>query len=371
MTERIKDFEQYAPALVDISTGEMTGEVSASSSGIPQFEQFAPPLTAPTGNIEIVGNNSVVTTGALQSPNYTKDEAGYSINSDGTIDAQELTTKISSLIKTFTAGEAITEGNAIAVGDGAAYDNVISQLTNNTQTSEQNWFAQTFTTGGAFQTLKFVNLYLTNQGSSSPQNFVISIRATSSNLPTGADLESKTVTVNIGTGLGAVYTFTFGGGGVTLAGGTTYAIVIKGLTYSGPTGMAVLYKNSNVYSGGQMCRSTDSGSTWAAFGTADFYFSINAVQTVAGFAYKTKALISSDLANNFIGFANKTVSSGAAATVDVGGVNSNLANLTGGISYCLSDTAGEITPVTSPGTVLRKIGLALNATELLIKFDNP
>lgn len=369
MTERIKDFEQYAPDLVDISTGESTGGVTASSGDIKPFEQFVPEMTTQSANIETVGTDSVITSGSLKSPNYATGEAGYSLNSDGTIEAQELIATISSLIKPLTAGEAITAGNAIAVGDGVAYDNVISQLSNNTQTSEQNWFAQTFTTGGAFQTLKFVKLNLTNQGSSGAQNFTISIRATSSNLPTGADLESKTVTVNVGTGLAAVYTFTFGGGGVTLAGNTTYAIVIKGLTYSGPTTMSVLYQNTNVYSGGQMCRSTDSGSTWAAFGTADFYFSINAVQTVAGYAYKTKALITSDLSSNFVGFANKTVPAGAAATVDVSGVNSNLTSLTPGSTYYLSDTAGAI--ATTAGTVSRKIGLALNTTELLIKFDNP
>ena len=91
--------------------------------------------------------------------------------------------------------------------------------------------------------------------------------------------------------------------------------------------------------------------------------------TTTGFSNSTGVVVKADAsvastASGFIGFANETVSNGASLKVVVAGAKSGLSSLTTGAQYYLSDTAGAIS--TSAGTVSRKVGIALSATQLLI-----
>jgi hypothetical protein len=66
----------------------------------------------------------------------------------------------------------------------------------------------------------------------------------------------------------------------------------------------------------------------------------------------------------FIGFAVASAIAGAAMNVVVGGAAGGLSALISGVQYYLADTSGAI--ATTAGTVTRKIGIAVSATQLLI-----
>lgn len=72
----------------------------------------------------------------------------------------------------------------------------------------------------------------------------------------------------------------------------------------------------------------------------------------------------SGTANGFLGFLTAGVSSGATATVQVGGILSGFSGLSQDSFYYLNDTTGTIG--TSAGTVTRKVGIAVTTTSLLI-----
>ena len=71
---------------------------------------------------------------------------------------------------------------------------------------------------------------------------------------------------------------------------------------------------------------------------------------------------------NFIGFVNTTVAAGTSVVVTLGNIANTLSGLTVNSTYYLSDTAGAIS--TSAGTNSKKVGMAISATEILIKQDN-
>ena len=132
---------------------------------------------------------------------------------------------------------------------------------------------------------------------------------------------------------------------------------------------------SSSYSGGVSGISTNSGSSWTTPSTTvtgDFYFTVFEIDTVAGKVYKANANNATNpeigWTSNFIGFATAGVAAGSTISTRTSGVFSPLSGLTPGLTYYLSNTAGVIS--TSTGTASKKIGLALSATELLIKHDN-
>jgi hypothetical protein len=78
---------------------------------------------------------------------------------------------------------------------------------------------------------------------------------------------------------------------------------------------------------------------------------------------KTSASVAST-SDTFVGFTQATINSGASGPVTINGVVSGLSGLQARGRYYLSDTAGVIS--TAPGTVTRKIGIALSPTTLLL-----
>lgn len=102
-------------------------------------------------------------------------------------------------------------------------------------------------------------------------------------------------------------------------------------------------------------------------------FSIKPANPVASpRVVKSSASNAADLNNlvltNLLGFARATVAAEANVDVVYGGITSGLAGLTQNTHYFLSNTAGLI--ATSAGTNSKKVGLAVSATELLVKNEN-
>jgi hypothetical protein len=132
-----------------------------------------------------------------------------------------------------------------------------------------NWEAQTFTPGIAHN-INRVQLKVRRAGS--PGAVTLGIRATTANLPSGADLTSGTFDANVlptDKDIWLIVSFA----SFALAAGTRYAIVVRA-----PSGDADNYLawradvTSPTYANGARCYSADSGASWTEDATRDLIF---------------------------------------------------------------------------------------------------
>lgn len=259
-----------------------------------------------------------------------------------------------------TAGEALTDGNAVMIGTGTqTYTGVTQAVSDTDISSSTDWWGQTFLTSSRTVGIKSLTFGIKNTGGST-DNYEVSIRTASGNVPTGSDI-GVTATTAVINGVDGDVTFTFATP-IAVSPSTTYAIVLR--KTSGTSGSGPKYKNSNVYANGNYATSANSGSSWTADTNKDFRFSTTDVYTNAGQIYKATALANNEFVNGFIGFVVGSFSAGQTATILIVGQTTNLSGLTVGSAYYLSDTLGAIS--TSAGSMSKKIGIALSATSLLI-----
>lgn len=122
------------------------------------------------------------------------------------------------------------------------------------------WFAQAFTVGAARHTVTSISLHIS---SATTGTCTVSIRATSSGLPTGSDLTSGTYACN---NLVAGW-YSFSVTTYTLSANTQYAIVLQ---Y--PAVQTYWYYSLTYVAGASY--STDSGSTWNSLGDRTYGYEI-------------------------------------------------------------------------------------------------
>ena len=151
-----------------------------------------------------------------------------------------------------------------STGDPALDQQDVTASTGGFGTTATGWFAQTFTAGVTGQLVR-VDLNLFCSGcSGAPPNFVVSIRATANDLPTGPDLATAVIP-GFTSGASSWKTFTFATPPAITA-GTQYAIV--GRPQANPVGtyayIAAPAATPNTYAGGRRATSTNSGGTWVA-----------------------------------------------------------------------------------------------------------
>lgn len=134
------------------------------------------------------------------------------------------------------------------------------------------WKAQTFTVGGTPHSVTSVKMKLYRYNS--PGLVTISIRATTSGLPSGSDLTSGTIDGNsLALSPGAWYDIAVTQ--YSLLASTKYAIVIRA-----PSGNSSNHADwradgtSPTYTGGSSMSSTDSGVTWYEGTAYDYMFEI-------------------------------------------------------------------------------------------------
>ncbi len=124
------------------------------------------------------------------------------------------------------------------------------------------WGGQTFTAGLTGQLTRIdVNLFCSGCTGTTP-DLTLSLRATSGNLPTGADIASATIT-GFNSGAGGFYTATFASP-PTITAGTVYALVIRPVANPSPGVYALTRSATNVYSNGQRVSGATSGTVWSA-----------------------------------------------------------------------------------------------------------
>ncbi len=128
------------------------------------------------------------------------------------------------------------------------------------------WGGQTFTPSVTGQLVKAdINLFCSGCTGTTP-NLTLALRATSGNLPTGADLASATIT-GFSSGAAVYYTGTFSSP-PTLTAGTKYALVIRPTVNPSPGTYALTRSGtstagSDVYAGGTRVSGATSGTVWS------------------------------------------------------------------------------------------------------------
>ncbi len=272
------------------------------------------------------------------------------------------TPPVNKLQKSYTAGQAITAGQSVALSDGTKTAS-ISQTSSNAQQSFSgtNEIAQTFTVP-IVKSITSVTLSMHNGRGDSISGSFVYIYSVSAGVPNTL-LATKGFTFSASSD--SVFTVTLDTP-LVISPNVTYAIVVAAPGLGGT--LNLYYQNTDVYAGGNMLTSSNSGSTWTNQATYDLYFVLNYNKTTAGNIYLTDATSNDELANNFIGFANQAIAQGSAGFINIDGEDNNQSSLTIGKTYYLSNTPGAI--ASSAGSQSRKIGLSTSATSILIKHDN-
>lgn len=270
----------------------------------------------------------------------------------------------------------------VYVADGAETNVELTQSSgasniDNYLNASTDRMAQSFTlpvSGTIHQRLSQVTLYMNKQGSPTG-NLTIELYAVDgSGKPTGSILASGTIAYSSISGGATNYNVSMSAYDMTP--GTQYIFVANPGAGASVGNHAVFYfgPSSNPYSGGKMWLSTDSGSTWvdndigeSVASGDDIRFGITCV-SIAGRVYQTSALTAED-SDNFIGFNAETGTVGQTKSIRItSGSLDGFSGLTIGSIYYLNDTRGTIG--TSAGTVSRKIGIAISATQLLMIRDH-
>ena len=149
--------------------------------------------------------------------------------------------------------------------------------------SGASWLAQTFTTGATNpnHNITSVRLKLYKTAGTSPGTVTVSIRATSSNVPTGADLCVGTINGDDLTESadGEWYRITFTSN-PSLAGATKYAIIVRSVAAS----IGWRWDSSTpAYSTGNNCFSLDSGATFVGVKTGNITAKAVATKQITAF----------------------------------------------------------------------------------------
>ena len=160
-----------------------------------------------------------------------------------------------------------------------------SRETNNAGTAR--WWGQTWTATSTY-TATGIRTKMSKYGDCG--TVTLSLRATSSDLPTGADLASVSFacsslsTVNSASTPWVNYTLS---SGVSITSGTKYAIVARSTVAGGGTNYLSWRTDiGSAYSTGSAVYSDNSGATWADEGVEDFMFEVYADSGAAGYTHK-------------------------------------------------------------------------------------
>lgn len=333
-------YQRIAGAFGRVPIGTSGQLWTASSTGLGEWRTFDGVFS----NITLSGLLSVSGTSSLATTSFSGPVTG-----------------VSATMSNFTASDAITAGNAVIIGDGASTNSATVSTGHGSAygCNSSDWMSQKFTTGTRDKSIKSVTVWVGDSGANTV--LTASIRANSAGQPTGSDIGGLTGTVNINTAGSLARTITFSTP-IPVSASTDYHVIFRG------AGTCNIYGNAS--SGQGTNSSANSGSTWSASNGA-LELSMTKIDTVAGQITPSSATntFSSAMYNNFIGFASENISASGVGAVITGGVVTGLSGLTTGSTYYLSDTNGAIS--LSAGSNSRKVGIALSATSLLIKYDNP
>ncbi len=269
------------PPCTAVGTGSVQGIVTSTSGGGPingatvalgsrtaitdssGFYSFSnlPAGTYPSITASFPGytsstiNSVVVTTGSITPANFTLSPGSNSACFTDTSQADFQTGVPTSVDLTTSPGN-VTLSNTANVDQQNL--SVTSSGFGFTSTS---WVGQTFTPAATGQlTRADLDLFCSGCTGTTP-NITVSVRATSGDLPTGADLATATIP-GFSSGSGGFFAANFASP-ATLTAGTRYALVARAVSNPSVGTYAYVVSSSNIYANGRWVTSSNSGGTWA------------------------------------------------------------------------------------------------------------
>jgi hypothetical protein len=272
------------PSCTPVATGTVSGTVTATAGGAPitgatvsfgsrtattngsgvyQFLSI-PSGTYPSITVSAPGFNTGTTTNVVVTDAATtvKD---FSLSASPASACPVDTTQADFLLGTPTNTDVTTSPGDVILLNPPTLDQQNITLSNSGGAIDTvNWGGQTFTAGLAGVLSKAdISLFCSGCSGGTSPNLTLSVRATSGNLPTGADLATATLTGNPSSTSGYV-TGTFATP-LPVTAGTVYALIVRPVANPSNPGSsyALTRSSSNVYANGQRVSSGDAGGTWS------------------------------------------------------------------------------------------------------------
>ena len=270
------------PSCTPVSTGTLQGTVTATVGGNPMSGvTVALGSRIATSDVNGVYAFSGLASGTYPSilasfPGYNSIGVSGVVVNDGAITTQNFALALAAASQCFTdttqadfqAGvpsncDLIGSPGNINLVNVANIDQINTTLSNSgVGITATTWGGETFTPSVTGQLTRIdLNLFCSGCTGTTP-NLTLAIRATSVNLPTGADIASATVT-GFSSGAGGYFTANFSSP-PTLTAGTVYALTIHPTANPSAGIYALTRSATNVYAGGQRVTSPNSGGTWSA-----------------------------------------------------------------------------------------------------------
>jgi kumamolisin len=244
---------------------------TANGSGAYQFASLAPGTYSLTASAAGYSNGSAggvaVSNGGTTTQDFalnTPAPTSACATDTSQADFQAGTSSSTSLDLVTTPGTAkLFTGSSGSVADQTCMDSTSGFAFTNT-----SWGGQTFTPSVS-GLLTRIDLFLfCSSCSGANPNIIVSVRNTSSGLPTGADLASVTL-AGFNDGGAGTWTSANFAAPITVNAGTVYAVVFRlaatrlGSQAYVSSGTTAGGGDGDVYAGGRRCTSTNSGGTWA------------------------------------------------------------------------------------------------------------
>ena len=280
-------------------------------------------------------------------------------------------------IQEFTAGQALTQNNALIVGDDSADSDFVINKDHDTHSEvyitngNQYESCQTFKTPTPFQkvhSIWIIGQLINTNGTTTASIYALDSQA-SNGRPTGSALTSKAIdNSTLGTDLKA-HEFELATP-YTLAENTYYGITLKNTGEIGHIFQWKFKNNTNPYADGERSyRIYDDGEWTGAGATTDDHACYLTYQaTELGKIYKSNA--SEDMGqcfiNNFVGMCNANAADDATVEVACSQVYRRNTGVTAGRVYYLTNTAGAID--INPGDKFKKIGLGMSDNYMFLLF---
>lgn len=260
----------------------------------------------------------------------------------------------SNLTQTILASESISPNQVVYLASGTRTATIVSQLSGSLYAFEtyvgQNFYTDAYTT-------QIVSISISVYNSVSG-TIGINVYATDANgFPTGSSLGSASASV----GGGAFATFTFGTP-ISVSASTQYVVTM----YCGQVAGAQQWSTASgdPYTSGTFMVSADNV-TWTNVTGYDAYFSVACTVDVTGTCRLAHADTSGQWTTNVIGISSSSAGYREGCNIVLQGVIGGFSGLTVGSIYYLSNTNGAIS--TTAGTVSKVVGLAISATQIMIK----
>jgi hypothetical protein len=271
------------PSCTPVSTGTVQGTVTATAGGAPitgatvsfgsrtattngsGFYQFPsiPSGTYPGITVSAPGFNTGTTTNVVVTDAATtvKD---FSLSASPANACPVDTAQADFLLGIPTNTDLTTSPGDVILLNPPTLDQQNTTLSGNGVVIDTvNWGGQTLTAGlTGLLTKADINLFCSGCAGGTSPNLTLSIRATSGNLPTGADLATATLTGDP-TGTSGYATGTFATP-LSVTAGTVYALIVRPVANPSNAGSAyaLTRSSSNAYANGQRVSSADGGGTW-------------------------------------------------------------------------------------------------------------